>query len=170
MKDKLIETYELQADNVSVDVHLVDPFSGFVREYHLQFPEYGAGTAALLHSLKKSILADAAIKTENVMDARFIDALKKRFSERAHAILSKELPELGEESRKSLVAILLHEMLGLGKIEFLINDPNLEEIVVNSSEEPVWVFHKTHGWLKTNIVISPESEIQNYSSIIARRV
>ncbi|MFH1451580.1 MAG: type II/IV secretion system ATPase subunit [archaeon] len=61
-------------------------------------------------------------------------------------------------------------MLGLGKIEFLINDPNLEEIVIISSSEPVRAYHKEYGWLLTNIKPKNEEEINNYANIIARRV
>src|SRR3990167_2194453 len=52
----------------------------------------------------------------------------------------------------------------------LLNDEALEEIVINSSSEPVRVFHKRYGWLETNITLESEEKILNYSNIIARRV
>ena len=61
-------------------------------------------------------------------------------------------------------------MLGIGKIEFLINDPSLEEIVIQSAKENVRVYHKKYSWLETNIHINTEDEIINYANIIARRV
>jgi type IV secretory pathway ATPase VirB11/archaellum biosynthesis ATPase len=30
-------------------------------------------------------------------------------------------------------------------------DELLEEIVINQGAEPVWVYHKKHGWLKTTV-------------------
>ncbi|MBI4043986.1 MAG: Flp pilus assembly complex ATPase component TadA [Candidatus Diapherotrites archaeon] len=90
--------------------------------------------------------------------------------EKANALLKKELPEASEDVRNKIRVILIHDMLGLGHIEFLLNDGNLEEIVVNTASEPVWVYHKKHGWLKTNVFIGNEAETVNYSSIIARRV
>jgi type IV secretory pathway ATPase VirB11/archaellum biosynthesis ATPase/intein/homing endonuclease len=61
-------------------------------------------------------------------------------------------------------------MLGLGKVEVLLKDENLEEIVINNSQEPLWVYHKRFGWLKTNIVIKSDLEIYNYASMIGRKV
>jgi len=61
-------------------------------------------------------------------------------------------------------------MFGLGKIEFLLADPNLEEVVINGTREPVWVYHKKYGWLKTNIRIEHENEILNYANNIGRKV
>jgi flagellar protein FlaI len=61
-------------------------------------------------------------------------------------------------------------MLGLGDIEFLVNDANLEEIVIPSAKEPIRVYHKKYGWLLSNLKIGREDEIINYSNIVARRV
>jgi flagellar protein FlaI len=64
----------------------------------------------------------------------------------------------------------MQEMFGLGRIEFLLEDPNLEEVVINGSKEPVWIYHKKFGWLKTNITVNSESEILNYANNIGRKV
>ena len=46
----------------------------------------------------------------------------------------------------------------------------MEDIVVNSSKDVVWIYHKKYGWLKTNLLIPTEDMIRNYSSRIAREV
>jgi len=61
-------------------------------------------------------------------------------------------------------------MIGLGEIEYILADPRTEEVVVNSSKDVIWVFHKVYGWLKTNIRIKSEEMIMNYASRIAREV
>ena len=53
-------------------------------------------------------------------------------------------------------------MLGLGEIEFLINDPSLEEIVIPSAKEKIRVYSKKYGWIETNILIDEEEKIINY--------
>src|SRR3989344_3500615 len=45
-----------------------------------------------------------------------------------------------------------------------------QEIVVNSAQEPIRVYHRKYGWLSTNVLIKTEAQIANFSSIIARRV
>ncbi|MBM3281866.1 MAG: CpaF family protein [Candidatus Diapherotrites archaeon] len=163
------ETYTVQTDIlVSVDIGKAD--TEFVKSYILHTPEFGPGTRALLNDLKSRIITEVNISSEKMLDAKFVNELKKTFHEKAEALLGRELPELSADARHQLAAVILNEMVGLGPIEFLLADGNLEEIVVNSATEPVWVYHKKHGWLKTNIIINPEAEIQNYASIIARRV
>ncbi|MEK6970617.1 MAG: ATPase, T2SS/T4P/T4SS family [archaeon] len=163
------ESYIVQADiPVTVDIGKDD--QEFVKQYIIHLPEFGPGTRAMLNDLKTKIVTEVNISSEKMLDTKFVNELKRAFREKADALLQQSLPTLSPENREKLSTVMLNEMAGLGPIEFLLADGNLEEIVVNSAAEPVWVYHKKHGWLKTNIFISPEADIQNYASIIARRV
>ncbi|PJA19243.1 MAG: secretion protein [Candidatus Diapherotrites archaeon CG_4_10_14_0_2_um_filter_31_5] len=61
-------------------------------------------------------------------------------------------------------------MYGMGKLELLMKDNLLEEIAINSSLNPIAVYHREYGWLKTNILVEQENLIENYASQIARKV
>lgn len=167
---KVLESYKLNAEGIELDVDVIEQEGEFVKIYYVGIPELGTGTKALLHDLKKKLITETHLSPEKTFDVKFVSKLKSDFTEKAAAILNKELVGTAQKTKDALVGILLNEMLGLGPIEFLLADGNVEEIVVNSAVEPIWVYHKKHGWLRTNIVIASESEIQNYSSIIARRV
>jgi flagellar protein FlaI len=166
----LLETYPIDSDGVYAEVKIVERKKSFVKEYYINLPELGPGTSALLKELKSSLIAEASIKADSLIDQKVIDSLKKSFSEKAERILDKELPDMPEDTKKMLIGALLQDMLGLGKVDMILADPNLEEIVVNKSKEPVWVYHKKYGWLKTNVLLGSEEDIHNYGSIIARRV
>ena len=169
MTDQLFKEYDLESEGMTVGVKIVYSEGKFVKDYLLDIPEYGAGTKALLDNLKRGIVMDVSVKAEKLLDPKFLGVLKLQFREKAVKILKKELPQMDKETENALIGILLHEMLGLGKIEFLLEDGNLEEIAINNSKEPVWVYHKEFGWLRTNIEIQNEEQIQNYANIIARR-
>jgi flagellar protein FlaI len=85
-------------------------------------------------------------------------------------LLKHKLPNIEPHVENFLIGKLMQDMLGLGEIEFLVNDPNLEEVVIPTSKEPIKVYHKKYGWLSSNLRIGREDEIINYSNIIARRV
>ena len=154
-KAKVIETYNIEEEKVQIEVNIIDDEKAFVRRYFLNFPTYGPGTVALLNNLRTSILSDVSIRSERQIGAKFVARTKQRFREKAEGLLEKEA-SLEDSTKNLLIAILLNEMLGLGKIEFLLADPNLEEIVVNSSKNPVWVYHKKYGWLLTNVQMKDE--------------
>ena len=88
-----------------------------------------------------------------IMDPKKRDEVKAKFESRANFLLSKHFPTLSEQDKKVLTAYLLQNSLGLGDLEPLMHDDNLEEIAINSSAEPVWVYHKKYGWCKTNVTV-----------------
>ena len=57
----------------------------------------------------------------------------------------------------------VYDGLGMGDLEFAIADPDLEEILVNGTTGTVFVYHKTHGYLISNIEVP-------YAQILKRLV
>jgi archaeal flagellar protein FlaI len=79
--------------------------------------------------------------------------------------MQEVFPDIEDEQLKIVCEYIVITSTGLGDIEFLLRDTNLEEVVVNNSEEPIWVYHKKYGWLETNIIIDNESTILHYATL-----
>ena len=167
---KSLAKYKISADWVSGEVEIKRVPEEFVPIYFLKLPEIEAGTKALLEKVRENLIAQIPMKPAEIMDITSLQNLKKKIFELGLEMLRKELPNVSENVRKYLIGLLIHEMVGLGKIEMLLADGELEEIVINNASEPVWVYHKKFGWLKTNVVFKSESEILNYAASIGRRV
>ncbi len=76
--------------------------------------------------------------------------------------------ENGVELDGQLDGMLQHMKKGLGELEVLMGDASLEEIVVNTSSHPISVYHKRHGWLRSNLQVSDEESIYNLAAHIGR--
>jgi flagellar protein FlaI len=168
MVEKQLDSYKVSSENIDATVNLKKT-SDYVFLYELKFPEIAPGTSALLDKVRATLLTEIPIKSSELMDLTSLENLKKRFFEKGMEILKRDMP-IQEKTQKYLIGSLMQEMFGLSRIEFLLADPNLEEIVINGSREPVWVYHKKYGWLKTNVVIGSETEILNYANNIGRKV
>jgi flagellar protein FlaI len=164
-----IESYKISSEGIEANVS-IEKTSDFVSIYNLKLPEIAAGTLVLLEKIRAILLTEIPIKPAELMDLASIENLKKRFFEKGLEIFKREMPFVDENTQKYLIGSLIQEMFGLGKIEFLLADPNLEEVVINGSREPVWVYHKKYGWLKTNVQVGQEIEILNYANNIGRKV
>lgn len=171
-KDKdngeLIDTYEIESEGLNATVQIV--LKEYVKYYRLTIPEVGVATLALLDDIKERLITGVEMTTADILDPRLLNQLKKSFRKKADEIITEELPELDADVREHFVVDMIHELLGLDEVEYFLNDPNLEEIVINSAAEPVRVYHKKHGWLKTNVRPANEMRIQNYAATIARRI
>ena len=153
-----IDEYTVEADGVKVDVKIFGG-KGKSKVYNLIVPELSKPTLALVDDVKRELITEVKVSAAEILDPKIINKLKQKFREKAGELLKEKLPRIKEETKGFLVGILLHDMLGFGKIEFLLNDGNLEEIVINSADEPIRLYHKRHGWLETNIVIEMEEKI-----------
>jgi len=167
---KVLETYTLMADGVPAKVRIISEEKEFVPIYELQLPKIEPGTQAILGSIRERLIAEVRVKAQEILDPKAMEELKDRFFSKSLEFIEREFSRLTSEDRKALAGILLHDMLGLGEIEVLLKDDNLEEIVINNSEEPVWVYHKKVGWAKTTLMMKTETQIYNYASLVGRKV
>ncbi len=166
--NNLEKSYTLVIDKAKVDIKIEKEERGL--SYNLFIPKIDIGTEALLDDVREDLISVTTVDVGEIIDQKSISKIKNKFMKDANRLLKEKIPHIENETQDFLVGILMQEMLGLGKIEFLINDPDLEEIVIISNKEPVRVYHKKYGWIITNIFLKSEAEINNYANIIARRV
>jgi flagellar protein FlaI len=168
---KVIEKYKLVVNNVPADITIyADPEKEYVPIYELIFPIIEPATEAVLDSIREEMVQELEIRPAEVLNPGEATRIRNKFNERTADIIKERLPNLPEDKQKTLLGILSQQSLGLGPIEILLQDRNLEEVVVNSSKSPMWVYHIKLGWLKTNLTISTEDQIYNYAASIGRRV
>lgn len=162
--------YDLNVDNVRAHIRILKKPDDYTPIYELTAPEVEPATLAVLDYVRDKIVETVQINLGEIVDPKSLESVKLKFSKRAQELINLEFPDLSSEQREWLSGTLVHDMLGLGRLELPLADPELEEVVINSSREPVWVYHKKIGWLKSNILVPSEEQIYNYSSIIGRKV
>lgn len=162
-------SYSLNASGIEAKIKIVDR-GGFVPSYEVNVPGLGEATKILLMSLRAELLNLVPVDTTRVTDMEYLTELNKKYINAASVVIDKYLPGTKPEVKAILIAYIINIMLGLGDIEVLLSDDNLEEIAVNSSKESVWVFHKKFAWCKTNIKLYNEEAIYDHAESIGRRV
>ncbi|MEM7825096.1 MAG: type II/IV secretion system ATPase subunit [Candidatus Aenigmatarchaeota archaeon] len=170
MPEQILEKYAIILDNVRSEVEIKKTTEELVPVYILKLPSISPGTSAILDKIRDLLITEIPIKPTELLDISAMEELKNRFFSHGLTLIKKELPSLPNETQELLLGLLIHEMLGLGKIEMLLGDGQLEEIVINNASDPVWVYHKKYGWLKTNIKLNSESEILNFATSAGRKV
>lgn len=54
------------------------------------------------------------------------------------------------------------DVLGFGRIDGLMHDNEVEDVSCDSSTVPVYVFHREHGYLQTNVKYESDEELNSY--------
>ena len=163
-----LASYDISCDGLNAKVEIKRISGEYVPIYKISLPFIEEGTLAAMNEIKEKLTSQIQIKTS--YNPQGYEELVNQFKEKAKILLGKYLKETDEKIKGYLAFTIVSEMLGLGRIEILLRDSLLEEIVINNSKEPIWVYHKHFGWLKTNMIISDESQIENYARMIGRRV
>ncbi len=67
---------------------------------------------------------------------------------------------LTKEQREKISTLLEWESIGESILTPLLSDPDFEEIVINGPKKPIMVYHRTFGWLTTNLSFENEERIR----------
>jgi len=168
-KENVYDEYSLDAHGLPVKVRILDK-GDFEPIYEVTVPGLGEATRVLLLSLRQELLAMVPIDPTRIEDKEYMDELTNKYIQASSLLIDRYLPSITPDQKKLLIAYILNMMLGFGDLELPLADENLEEITVNGSKFPIWVFHKKYGWCKTNIMLENEDTIYDISEQIGRRI
>ncbi|MFH1398518.1 MAG: ATPase, T2SS/T4P/T4SS family [Candidatus Woesearchaeota archaeon] len=165
-----IDSYKIEYENlvVSVDISLKE--EEFVPTYSISILNISPMTNIILEKIKEEFITKVSAGTIEELEKDTTITIQQRFKKEIVLLIDKYFPHINQRDKELLVSYIMRENIGLGNIEILLKDKQLEEIVVNSAKECVWIYHKKHGWLKTNVKIPTESRIRHYSTMIGRDV
>ncbi len=164
-----LESYPIYFDELSLEVKMVD-VGDYVPHYHIILPSIDFVTNTLLDETKRSLVGEIQFETQNMLSPDKFKELKVRFFDRSKKKLTQVLKNAKEDDIAILSRMIVNDMIGIGDVEYLLADSFVEEIVINSSKDVVWIYHKKYSWVKTNIQLPTEDLIMNYASRIAREV
>ncbi|MFA4983155.1 MAG: type II/IV secretion system ATPase subunit [Candidatus Micrarchaeia archaeon] len=165
-----LDSYVFDNEGIRVLVKISAKQGEYVPQYEVNVRELSEGTRLVLNTLKGELITTVKLDITEIMDPKKREEVKKKFESRALFLLGKHFPTLSEADKAVLAAYLLQNSLGLGDLEPLMHDEQLEEVAINSSAEPVWVYHKKYGWCKTNVNLKSEEAIYDISAMIGRRI
>jgi archaeal flagellar protein FlaI len=73
------------------------------------------------------------------------------------------------ESKNKIFYYIGKDALGLGKIDPLLRDPNIEDISCDGAGVPVFLYHRTYGSLKSNVVFDTEDDLSAFVHKLAQK-
>lgn len=167
---KLINTYDFLSKNMPITVKIYQKKSEFVPFYEVSIASISENTEIILEKIRQELITEVNVGMADITLHKGTGVIEQSFMNTIDILVKKYFPDIDKETESFLTSYLIQKSLGMGNIEILMDDKQLEEIAINSSDEPVWVYHRKNGWLKTNIMIPSEKQIRHYSSMIARKV
>jgi len=105
------------------------------------------------------------IETEDMESFGEEDYLAKKIQE----VVKEYRLDIDEEALKKILYHLSKDSLGLGKIDPLMKDPNIEDISCDGSRVPIFLYHRKYGSLKSNIHFKSEDQLNSFVVKLAQK-
>ncbi len=162
-----LESYKIHADRLVMDVEIIKQLLQPVPFYLVALLKISDITAMIIECIKQEVINSI---TFNVVFKTHKEegVVREEYKKKILGIMKEVFPDLPEERLHVFSDYVILTSLGMGEVEFLLRDPQLEEIVINNAFEPIWVYHKKYGWLETNIIVDDESKIIHYATLAGR--
>jgi flagellar protein FlaI len=153
---KVIEKYPLY-EPFSHVVIVQNPKTG-EHEYILDELQLDPLERGVYNRILEILLAEIESPKEEILDPR------KFFAEEAKKIVDKYRISLGWLPDVSWYKILYHaerDLVGFGKIDPLMRDPNIEDISCDGVTKPVYVWHRKYESIETNLEFQSDEVLDN---------
>lgn len=167
---KILDEYTYNFKNMKIDVVVMKKKGEFVELYDLFVSSISPTTEFILEKIRQELITKISIGFSDIADKRKTRFIEDKFEDAIKIMVDKYFSDLDTPTKDFLYSYLVSKALGLGNIDLLMADSNLEEIVINQSQEPVWIYHRKHGWLRTNVTLKDEEQIKHYASMIGRKI
>ncbi|MFH0874947.1 MAG: ATPase, T2SS/T4P/T4SS family [archaeon] len=170
MENKTLDFYSITVSDIPLQIQIYAQKGHPVPYYHLSLLNITPETKLTIEKLRDKIITEISFDLVSKKNKDQEKEIKEQFKKKITEILKKNFPEIDEQSYHLLSNYVVITSLGLAELEFILRDPHLEEIVINNAKDPVWVYHRNFGWLKTNIKFNDENKIRHFATMIGRNV
>ncbi|GBE55084.1 putative conjugal transfer protein/MT3759 [archaeon BMS3Bbin15] len=135
--------------------------------YIIFLPDLSDEDREKINAIEQRAIAEINIDPDN------ISSRTKRwdtFMKEVTALIDLHYSEIPKNKRYAFAELIVQNMVGYGLLEPMLNDDNLEEVMVIGTGKSVYVYHRTYGMCRTNVIFEDEEEIMNIINRIARSI
>ncbi len=153
---KVVEKYPLY-EPFSQVVIVQEPKTG-EHKYILDELQLDQLERGIYNRILEMLLAEIESPKEEITDPR------KFFAQEAKKIVDKYRISLGWLPDVSWYKILYHaerDLVGFGKIDPLMRDPNIEDISCDGVNKPVYIWHRIYESIETNLQFESDEDLDN---------
>ncbi len=168
MSDQADEPVQIeQPESIFKEFYPVTPPFGYVgikvddvngkKTYNVIEPTLSEEESQILTSIKNAIIINVGVPLKILKSD---DLMKEYLDKMIEKTIKKyKKGEIPQESEDKLSYYVNRDFLGYGKIDILFHDPNIEDISCNGVDTPIYVWHRAHESLPTNIGFPTTEEL-----------
>ncbi len=165
---EILETYVVHENLVYVKIV-------FNRENHLRYhyviePPLDPDEEFAVNLIEEVLVRTFDIRLEDLEEDP-IDYLRGIVDKiiKSYGLFKNMTDDVREVSIDKVFYYVRRDLLGYGRIDPLMSDPNIEDVSCDGPEIPVFIYHRRHESLESNIMWPDEFELESYIIRLAQR-
>ncbi|MEF8833038.1 MAG: type II/IV secretion system ATPase subunit, partial [Candidatus Thermoplasmatota archaeon] len=115
------------------------------------------------------IVKDQLIDRVELIELETQEEKREYLEHKVRNILQDLDLQLKPTSRQRMMYYVRRDFLGYGPIDVMMKDPNPEDVSCDGVGIPIYVFHREHGSMKSNVKFDSADELDNYVIWLAQR-
>jgi flagellar protein FlaI len=110
--------------------------------------------AAIYSYLLDALEAELTVPREQVNPRQY-------FADQARKILQKYSIRVPAASWSKIIYFAERDLVGFGVLDGMMRDPNIEDLSIDALGKPLFIYHKGHDSLETNVSLNDEEQLDN---------
>ncbi|MDI6916268.1 MAG: ATPase, T2SS/T4P/T4SS family [Thermoplasmatales archaeon] len=169
-----VEFKPLSEDFEEIEVYpIVEPYA-YVRilynkKEHTRFYEVVEPSLAEKEREMLEVIENAFVKSLGVSIEKLDREPTKHLREAMNDIIKAYSLPIPREAEDKMFYFVKRDMLGYGKIDVLMNDPNIEDVSCDGPDIPLYIYHRRYESMETNIIYKDAAALEAYVIRLAQR-
>ena len=156
---------KLDWDNNEIHAGIIkDPTAKGGLRYQVIEPELSERDQKAFEIIKKLLMTELSVSLGEIKSKK--DA-ERRLKNKIAAMIKKYRLKIPPKNIEKINYFAVRDFVYLGKIEPLMRDHMIEEISCDGTNIPIYVWHREHESIPTNIIYEKESELNNFARKMA---
>jgi len=77
--------------------------------------------------------------------------------------------ELNPVTKERIIYYIVRDFIGYGKIDVMMNDPNVEDVSCDGVKIPFYIYHRRFGSIRSNLMFDREEDLDSYVVWLAQK-
>ena len=156
---------KLDWDNNEIHAGIIkDPTAKGGLRYQVIEPELSERDQKAFEIIKKLLMTELSVSLGEIKSKK--DA-ERRLKNKIDVMIKKYRLKIPPKNIEKINYFAVRDFVYLGKIEPLMRDHMIEEISCDGTNIPIYVWHREHESIPTNIIYEKESELNNFARKMA---
>ena len=138
-----LDSYKLNVLGLAIHVNIFLDRDG-IGHYYISILNISKVTTMILRKIREEFISKMNIGSMSDDSESSEENIKKVFQKEILFLIKKYFPNIDKKTTTLLFNYLVRQNIGLGDIDIFLKDANLEELVINSSSDPIRIYHRKY--------------------------